>query len=650
MCGIFGVYNFSEESRSEPICRSRVENAVKTMEHRGPDAHGTQFFGSHAALGHRRLSIIDLREESNQPFTNDDRLWLTFNGEIYNYVEIREELLSIEGVPFKTQSDTEVLLRAYQRWGKNCVSRFNGMWAFAIYDALENTLFCSRDRFGVKPFCYVKTDKCYIFASEIKAILSYAPELRKPNYDVVANFCRTGVGAQIEETWFVDVKRLMPSHNMSISENGVHVEQYWSYPTKCEEIQSEQQDTTAFRSLFYDAVKLRMRSDVPVGTTLSAGLDSTSIVSTMREFYHQPHQTFTAKFEEDDYSKRERASYRDSAIEIDESKLALKTANRLGLEANPVTIEFNDFVGRLAETVHYLESGHSSPAVLPLMQVLKYAKRSVKVILEGQGADELLLGYITPMFFPVLKRLIAQLHFKEACRFWLEFRKLYSVRYAFLLHVRNKLNTSILFQRIWRRLSPTECVYGKKLKKYRFIQDFPARNDVPSDPINRELMRQHSGTLVNLLHYGDAISMANSIESRLPFMDYRLVEFSFRLPWPRKLKGMVSKFILRKSMEGIVSDEILKDGIKFGFSTPISSCFRKDDLGRRSAAVELLLSERCLSREVFNRKGLESLVAEHESGKKEHGTLLLRLLSVEVWFREFIDEDPVSSQLTSENT
>jgi asparagine synthase (glutamine-hydrolysing) len=228
VCGIFGIYNINNNKSFD---EKKIESSIQTMQYRGPNARGIKTFKDKAALAHLRLSIIDLKEESNQPFQVDDQYWITYNGEVYNYIELKEELLNY-GLTFRTESDTEVILRAYQHWGEDCVTKFNGMWAFAIYNKEKNELFCSRDRFGVKPFNYALVENQFVFSSEIKAMIHYFPQLKKPNYNVIANFCRTSIGAQIKETWFENVFRLEPAHNIIINQNGIQLKKYWDYPKK----------------------------------------------------------------------------------------------------------------------------------------------------------------------------------------------------------------------------------------------------------------------------------------------------------------------------------------------------------------------------------------------------------------------------------
>jgi asparagine synthase (glutamine-hydrolysing) len=634
MCGILGVYKLERKSRL--VNELMVETALNEMHHRGPDAQEVVKISDTTILAHLRLSIIDLSSESNQPFQLDNRYWMTYNGEIYNYVEIREELLEL-GCSFRTEGDTEVLLRAYEIWGTDCVKRFNGMWAFAIYDNVEETLFCSRDRFGVKPFNYTVYQGQFVFSSEIKAILHLFPELARPNYDVIANFCRTSTGAQHPQTWFEGILRLQPAHNLLIDKNEIKTWRYWTYPTVVDKTINETKAIERYKTLFIDAVRLRMRSDVPVGTTLSSGLDSTSIVSTLRTFFEGEHFTYTAAFDSKSYGQNEKSLYKESSLEIDETKVVKQVANDKSLTTNFVNVDYSEFVHDLQNIIHHLESGNSSPAVFPLMQVMERAHKDVTVVLEGQGADELLGGYVHLVLVRGVWSLLKKGQINSAYRMVSEFRKVYSLNSAILMHLRHLSNHIPAISSLRNMFSGLNSIYGPHLSLNTRMSDYP---DIGGgnfdDPINRELARQHAGGLVNLLHYGDAISMAYSLESRLPFMDYRLVEFSFKLPWYYKIDGIYGKAIHRKGMKDIVPDYILFSKIKFGFNSPIAQFF-KSNTTLKVKPIDVLLSKRCLDRALFDPNGLRKIIDQHDKGKKNHSTLLFRLLMVELWFRTFID-------------
>lgn len=634
MCGIFGV--FSHELNKK-FNRDLVSTSLDTMKHRGPDASDFKIFDERVCLGHLRLAIIDLNPESNQPYNIENRYWIVYNGEIYNYLELRDELQKTFSVVFKTESDTEVLLRAYQYWGEECVHRFNGMWAFAIYDIFENKLFCSRDRFGVKPFNYAEVEGQFIFASEIKAILNYFPQLKIPNYNVIANFCRSSIGAQHKETWFEGINRLQPAHNLVITSEGIKIYRYWEYPTKTNKELSFEDAKNEYFYLFKDAVKLRLRSDVPIGTTLSSGIDSNSIIYSMRDFYNGQLHTFTAAFDSGGFDDLDKISYNRKSLIIDEAAIVKQTTRDLSLESHIIETNYDNFIFDLKKIIFHLESGNSSPAVFPLMQVMEKAKDDVTVILEGQGADEMLAGYQQSLFIASVIECIKRFRFVEAYKIIKKSIKVYSFLYSFKLYVRQLSNRFPVFAKFYQWHSGVEEVYTSQLVVKTKMKDYPDSEEPKFDSlINKMLYRQHKGGLVNLLHYGDAISMAHSLESRLPFMDYRLVEFAFRLPWEYKLHGEYGKYIHRQAMKGIVPDTILDETIKFGFNTPISQFFKlKNTLPIKPK--DILLSERSLERGLFNRKGLNNLFEEHEKGLKNNSTLLYRLLCVELWFQEFID-------------
>jgi asparagine synthase (glutamine-hydrolysing) len=635
MCGIFGIVNLDGR---KGFNKELVLDSINTMKHRGPDASDYKILDERVCLGHLRLAIIDVKPESNQPFCIDDRYWIVYNGEIYNYIELRSELRENYNILFVTESDTEVLLRAYQFWGEECVNRFNGMWAFAIYDVKENKLFCSRDRFGVKPFNYSIVNGHFVFASEIKAILEYFPELKVPNFNVIANFCRSSVGAQHRETWFENVFRLEPSYNMVITTEEIRRYRYWNYPTKVNKSLSFDNAIEKYREIFSDAVKLRMRSDVPIGTTLSSGVDSNSIVYSLREYFKSEHHTYTAAFNSDQYDALDKQAYAVNDLEIDEAHIVRSSVKNLDLSSHFIDVDYNNFIPDLQKIIFHLESGNSSPAVFPLMQVMERANKEVTVVLEGQGADELLGGYQQTLFIAIVIEHIKSFELKKAYLTIVKTIRAYSFSYAAMLYFRQLSNKYPIISSIYQSITGIDKVFTTKLAINKKMKDYPETTVPKFDSIiNEELYHQHTGGLANLLHYGDAISMAHSLESRLPFMDYRLVEFAFTLPWQFKIHQEFGKYIHRKAMKGLVPDSILDSILKFGFTTPISQFFKLSN-NLNIKPKDILLSKKSLERGLFRQSGLIKLFDEHEKSLKNHSTLLYRLLCVELWFREFIDD------------
>jgi asparagine synthase (glutamine-hydrolysing) len=629
MCGILGIYNLQHK---DIFHQQNFESALLTMVHRGPDAHRVNVFNMDAILGHVRLSIIDLSEENAQPFQVDNRFWIVYNGEIYNYLELKTELIAA-GYLFRTSGDTEVVLRAYQYWGAECVSKFNGMWAFAIYDKVDQKLFCSRDRFGIKPFYYAIINGQLIFSSEIKGIISYFPQLKTPNYNIISNYCRKSIGAQTEQTWFENILRLEPAFNMFIDSNGIKKYRYWDYPRKVDNQITISVAVETYRQILTDSLKLRMRSDVPVGFTLSSGIDSSSIVCLLKGQFSGNKNTYTAAFSNLPFHRLEKQNFREN-ITINEPELVKKLTAELDLTPYIIDIKYDNYTDDLKKIIHFLESGHGSPAIFPLSQILKEAKNDVTVVLEGQGADELLGGYINDAFPVYFLELLKKFRLVTALQELKAFAKVYSLKIAFMLYVRQS-NFNFI-KKLYYKISGIEAFYDGKLKHYTELNDYPIEPEGFDDRLNEHLYKAHTGGLVSLLHYGDAISMSYSMESRQPFMDYRLIEFVFTLPSRFKLHQGMGKYLHRLAMQGIVPDYIINNPIKFGFDSPLSEMFLREG---ENSAMAILLSDKCIKRGLFCKQALIKAFKEQKSGKKDHSRFLFRMLNVELWFREFIDEN-----------
>ena len=628
MCGILGIYSLTD---AHSIDEEKFASSLDKMGHRGPDNRRTVRFSESVLLGHLRLSIIDLKDLSNQPFVDtSEKYSLVFNGEIYNYLEIKAELIAL-GCEFRTSSDTEVLLYSYVYWGESCVNKFNGMWAFAIWDSQEGKLFCSRDRFGIKPFNYAYLNGQFIFASEIKSILNYFPELKVPNYNIIANYCRSSLGAQTEESWFEQIFRLKPAHNLIVDASGIRVERYWDYPRSVDLNMTFDEAKIEYTRIFESSVALRMRSDVPIGFTLSSGIDSTSIVSVLKEKFLGNSKSYTAAFTDTFFFESEHSNFK-GKVQIDEPSIVRNFSNAIGLESTIVEISFSDYILKLRSIIYHLESGHGSPAIYPLNSILKRASDDITVVLEGQGADELLGGYISSVHPIFIKYLLKRGRLYRAVTEFLKFIRFYSLKNAGALFIRN--SNSFFIQRFYYKFSGIDKLYKGKIKKYSHIKDYPIDPKGFDDDLNIFLFKAHTGGLVNLLHYGDAISMAHSLESRLPFMDYRLVEFVFKLPADFKVNNGLGKFIHREAMKGKVPDFILSNPLKFGFSTPLRHVFMNEE---DNSASNILLSDRCLKRGLFSEEEIKISLNLIREGRKDISRYLYRMLNVELWFREFID-------------
>jgi asparagine synthase (glutamine-hydrolysing) len=388
-----------------------------------------------------------------------------------------------------------------------------------------------------------------------------------------------------------------------------------------------------------DAVRIRMRTDVPLGITLSAGIDSNSIAYSMQRVNAAPHHSYTSTFIEERLTT-DSAVYAGGSRRINEFSTAKIVASQLGMIPHVVETDYTNLVQQLSQIIWHLESGNSSPAVIPLMQLLREARRHVTVVMDGQGADELLGGYVASIIWQSVADSIAAGKLREAKESISEYSKSYRVPYSLQLYVRGLSNQLPVLSRIYEAASGIRDLFGPALRGGSRIRDYPALNDhLGTGRVNKVLRHQHSGGLVNLLHYGDAISMANGIESRMPFLDHRLVDFAWRLPASFKLRRGVGKYIHREAMRGLVPDWLIDDRVKFGFNSPIAEQFKKNGTGYNDP-FHVLISQRCLQRGLFAKRGLSKLIANHKSGARDHGNLLFRMLSTEIWFRTFIDRNP----------
>ena len=593
---------------------------LRTMRHRGPDASGTWRDARGVGMAHVRLAIIDLRPESNQPFVSSDgNLVLTYNGEIFNYIELRDELEG-HGYRFRTNSDTEVLLTGYRHWGRDVCSRLNGMWSFVIYDRRDDSLFCSRDRFGIKPFYYALLGGRFLFASEVKALLAIARELAAINVEAVSRMLRGGIAAQTEQHFCRGVRRLPAGNNLVVRRTSTALHRYWDYPGEIDPEISFKDAGDRFRELLLDSVRLRMRSDVPIGTTLSGGIDSSTLVCLLRTFYSGEHDAFTAMFGERDY---------------DESTVAANLSRSLGLQHHSIPSPTEELIPMLERIVHHMDGPTQNPSTIPLWNIMKAMRGRIVVALEGQGADELLGGYNTYVPQAIFDAVRGH-RWPEAGR--MARLLLAPARNPFYGTVRGGLQLARAVvpgaHAMWRRWRGDERVYAP------ILADGPDsqvdRDDAPRYPesLANALRRSHEGGLRTLLQYGDAISMAHSIESRLPFLDYRLVEFAFMLPGEYKIRGGRRKAVLIEAARTHVPDHILDNPVKRGFVVPIREWFRDRP---EDAVYPVLLDPRCRQRGLFDPKALSDALRRHAAGTVDLSNQIFRWITLELWCRNALD-------------
>lgn len=565
MCGICGIVRHREDAEEGEIRRM-----MEAVRHRGPDGGNAALFGR-LALGHRRLSILDLSDSAFQPMSYKSRYTITYNGEVYNYIELRTELIAL-GYSFSTDSDTEVLLASYDRWGEDCVNHFNGMWGFCIYDNQKQTLFCSRDRYGVKPFYYTSREDYFAFASEIKQLLLLDDAPPKADRDALLAFL---IAAQLdysERTMFADVRQLEPGTNLlyNLKSNTYSISRWYDLMRIRERKASYSQNIEIFRERFFDAVKLRLRSDVPVGSCLSGGLDSSAIVCVINRLLRESGEPFeqhvvSACFDEPQYDERR---YMDAVLEQTGA-----ISHRTFPDVSRVLDELDDFTWHMDEpitsTSHYAQ-----------WCVYREAKRNgLTVMLDGQGADEQLAGY-TEFFELMFIELIRNFHFlrlEREIQLFNERRRtaFYAsgLRFRLELLLRAYTPDAIKHFRRNRQTAPVGP-YSAEQVKSPDIASF--RNGFDFKRPRRFIHSQIYRTLAVLLHYGDRNSMAFSIESRLPFLDYQLVEALFSMPLSHKIRFGLTKRVMREAMRGVMPDLITDRQSKLGFTTPEEDWMRKN--------------------------------------------------------------------------
>jgi asparagine synthase (glutamine-hydrolysing) len=574
------------------------------------------------AFGHRRLSIIDLTDAGHQPMCNETgEIWIIYNGEIYNYQELTKELTG-KGHLFKSRTDTEIILHAYEEWGIRCLNRFNGMWAFALWDRPRQRLFCSRDRLGIKPLYYFVDGQKLVIASEIKALLQDFTIERIPNHNRIYDYLEYGYLDHTEETFFKNIHQLKGSHYLTVDLLGAQtlhldIQRYWDIERR--EIDYGSPFHLRFFELFEDSIRIHMRSDVPVGTCLSGGLDSSSIVMVSQRFLgSNSHKTFSSCFENKRY---------------DERGFINAVSKSAGTEPHFVFPRAEDLFKEIKALIWHQDEPFGSTSIYAQWNVFKLTKfNHVKVVLDGQGGDELLGGYHT-YFGAYLGELLStfRLHqfFKEIQRikdlhryslFWLV---QYLVRSMVSLHTVKTL----------RRLTRRKVKWLKRNGTFEEPLMFPKKfRNLLFNSLYQSLMYL---TLPSYLHYEDRNSMAHSIEARVPFLDYRLVEFVFSLPMDQLMKDGMTKRILREATRGLLPEMVRNRVDKMGYVTPEDIWFR----GPLKKEIEDILESKSFAeRGYFEVVEIKKSFAEHCAGKVDLGSTIWRWVNLELWFRTFIDQ------------
>ena len=619
MCGLCGVVAFGRPPERETAARMAAE-----LDHRGPDGDGA-YSDEGVALGFRRLSIIDLSEAGSQPFASDDgQLQLLHNGEIYNYRELRGEL-EARGHRFRSATDTEVILRSYEEWGERCVERFNGMWAFALWDGRRRRLFCSRDRFGIKPLYYAHSNGRFVFASELKAFAADPSTRLEANPRAVRDFLEQGYTDHTNETFFSGIRRLPPAHSLMLDTNALRVRRYW----KLEPADPPPDAEEAVRELFLDAVRIHLRSDVPIGTCLSGGIDSSAIACAVDLLLRteaeaakpigERQQTFTAYFDDAGFDERPYA----------EAVVAQTRA-----QPHWVSFEADELVEELPAIVRAQDEPFGSTSIVAQWHVLRAAKSAgLKVMLDGQGADEILAGYhgyFGPHFADLLRarRLRA---LRDEVRAYRELHQVGAGATAVALA------RPFLPERI--RWAARGRVRGGSALVHPDLRGLPATPTVDGFRSSSLLRRQMHVILTarglpELLRYEDRNSMAHSLEARVPFLDIRLVELLFSLEARHLIEGGRTKAVLRRSLADLLPAKVRTRVDKLGFVTPEARWLR-GPLGE--LAADVFSSRSFAERSFVDAAAARRALALHRKGERNAGFELWRALSVELWARGFLD-------------
>jgi asparagine synthase (glutamine-hydrolysing) len=624
MCGIAGFL----VTQRRPEDRDVLVRMTELLRHRGPDESGV-YTDAQAFLGHRRLSIIDLAT-GQQPMSNEDgSAWITYNGEIFNHASLRPELEASHR--YKSSCDTETILHAYEQFGPACLQRFRGMFAFAIWDAARKTLFCARDRLGIKPFYYYFDGRLFAFASEIKALFEHPAIRPQLEEDALAEYLAFGYLSG-EQTLFRGIRKLMPGHHMTLRvgdrEIERRVEQYWDVPLTGEsEPQSEDSWIRECRTRLEETVQMRLMSDVPLGVFLSGGVDSSAIAALMRRMVSEPIKTFSVGYREDQYS---------------ELGYARQAASHIGSQHHEVLVGMEEFFNKLPELIWHEDEPIVWPSSVSLYFVSELASQHVKVVLTGEGCDELFAGYgryayylLNRRWLPYYEKLPGQL------RLWLR-RQIAGTR-GLSANLRRKLQHTVLGlggELNSLLLDNFYCAFpGAELAKLIRRSPGPVYenyqrywNSANGAPVLQRLLYTDQKTyLVELLMKQDQMSMASSIESRVPLLDHTFVEFAARVPEDLKLRR-TGKYIFKKSVEDILPHEIIYRK-KMGFPTPLRQWLVN---ARAKPLYDLLRDPDGILAAHLNMPAIETLVQRHLEGFQDATDRIWRLLNLQIWGDVFL--------------
>lgn len=627
MCGIFGVWQHGENNR--PIDRDLVKTATRVINYRGPDSEGYYFSPENRlALGQRRLSIIDLAT-GDQPMANeDDSIWIIFNGEIYNYHELREQLVQ-SGHTFKTKSDTEVIIHGYEQYGDEVAAKLNGIFAFAIWDSKKQKLLLARDHFGVKPLYYYDNGSELVFASEIKAILAYSQIAKKLNVQSLALTLKYR-HSPAPITMFEDVKKLSAASLLvSVSGKSPIIKDYWKPDLSIDNYSRMETLTEELEQLLIAAIKRQMIADVPVGISLSGGLDSGVILSLMSQFEGKGIHAFSVGFE----------GNKEEDQEILRARL---NASRFGAQFHYMNITESDYTEFFEKYIWHLEEPIGNESAAAYYFVAKMAKGIVKVLLNGQGADEPFLGY--DRYIGMYWSDIVPRHLLKP---FLSLMRISSLSLSRKVQF-NRLSEYLQYDSTYDKITSVASILGHQQLSDLMQPDVMSYldGDFERQSLQKYIDLCPNGKLVekmsvfdmftslseNLLLCEDKMAMAASIEARVPFLDVHLAEAALRVPAKYKIQKLSGKLIHKKVSEKFLPKEVVYQK-KVGFNNPIFF-WLQSTFGER--LLDYAHSSNSITKQFLNMHTVERLFKEHKTNSMNHEKLLFLLLSIEEWNAVFL--------------
>lgn len=616
MCGIAGV--IGENTRNKETI---IKEMVDCITHRGPDDDGF-YNDDKVGLGMRRLSIIDLKNGKQPIESKDGSALIFFNGEIYNYKDLRGELLN-KGQEFKTETDTEVILRLYEEYGDKMIRKLRGMFAFCIYDKGRNSIFITRDYFGIKPLYYFKKgDKIFAFASEIKSILLHPEYKKEVNDEAVFNYLSFQYNP-MKETVFKDIYKLDPGSFLKIDlkDGSFKEERYWSFEFTQNEAMDKNKSGQELLALLQNSVEHHMVSDVPVGSFLSGGVDSSIIAGLMKKVSDskgKKNSTFTVGFKD-----------------LSEGEEAKKTSDSLQTDHTEITVSPEEYFEALPKIVWHFDEPVADPSAVGLYFLAKEARKKVKVVLSGEGADEMFGGYniyleplsLSRLWMKFIPKILINAIFKPIVKLKFNFRgKNYLKRYFSKLEDWYIGNASIFkkdeVERLWK---------GKSYDKFS-LADYYGKSAGLSDSTKMQYIDINTWLVGDILAKADKMTMANSLELRVPFLDIKIAEFASKMPDRLKFRRGVTKYLLRESVKDVVP-EATRNRKKLGFPIPIRRWLTKE----RSDIYNRIISNKYIRKNI-NISEVEKLIKDHIDGKKDNSRKIYLLLILAIWYEVFFEK------------